>query len=230
MTSWVWKTKSKPAKRRKQKDSLTAINNKTQRIKERVWKAAACHRKRKTKSRDLPAVIWRRVGGVPGGRSVLKFQSNGWWRRSVILSLLSACRWSSIRSGMHLYKEQLEQFLSENRVRYSYDKTVPSFKTLGLLWTKEDAFVLFLRKRYSYCLCTFLSRYVRTVKVQTVLKLLFLSVLRHPWRVKTDRGVSLLHLIIVSFFHYTPFQIAQKELNSLFQVSAIWTSLSLSVF
>ena len=60
--------------------------------------------------------------------------------RSVILSLLVSVDASSIRSGMHLYKEQLEQFLSENRARVLYDKTVPSFKTfVDYFGPKKDA-------------------------------------------------------------------------------------------
>lgn len=50
--------------------------------------------------------------------------------RCVILSLLISVDASSIKSGMHLYKEQLEQFLSEDRAKVLYDKTAPVFETI----------------------------------------------------------------------------------------------------
>ena len=50
--------------------------------------------------------------------------------RCVILSLLISVDASSIKSGMHLYKEQLEQFLSEDRAKVLYDKTAPVFEII----------------------------------------------------------------------------------------------------
>lgn len=50
--------------------------------------------------------------------------------RCVILSLLISVDASSIKSGMHLYKEQLEQFLSKDRAKVLYDKTAPVFETI----------------------------------------------------------------------------------------------------
>lgn len=50
--------------------------------------------------------------------------------KCVILSLLISVDASSIKSGMHLYKEQLKQFLSEDRAKVLYDKTAPVFETI----------------------------------------------------------------------------------------------------
>lgn len=50
--------------------------------------------------------------------------------RCVILSLLISVDASSIKSGMHLYKEQLEQFLSEDRAKVLYDKTASVFEVI----------------------------------------------------------------------------------------------------
>lgn len=49
--------------------------------------------------------------------------------RCVIMSLLVSVDASSVKSGLHLFKEQLEQFLSESRARVLYDKTAPAFNT-----------------------------------------------------------------------------------------------------
>lgn len=49
--------------------------------------------------------------------------------RCVIMSLLVSVEASSVKSGLHLFKEQLEQFLSESRARVLYDKTAPAFNT-----------------------------------------------------------------------------------------------------
>ena len=47
----------------------------------------------------------------------------------MIMSLLVSVEASSVKSGLHLFKEQLEQFLSESRARVLYDKTAPAFNT-----------------------------------------------------------------------------------------------------
>ena len=49
--------------------------------------------------------------------------------RCVIMSLLVSVEASSVKSGLHHFKEQLEQFLSESRARVLYDKTAPAFNT-----------------------------------------------------------------------------------------------------
>lgn len=49
--------------------------------------------------------------------------------RCVIMSLLVSVEASSVKSGLHLFKEQLEQFLSESRARVLYDKTALAFNT-----------------------------------------------------------------------------------------------------
>lgn len=49
--------------------------------------------------------------------------------RCVIMSLLVSVEASSVKSGLHLFKKQLEQFLSESRARVLYDKTAPAFNT-----------------------------------------------------------------------------------------------------
>ena len=128
-------------RRRKQKDSLTAIT-KTQRIKRKSPKSSCLpQKKEKTKKADSAGSDLEGVLGSFCGRSVLKTSKvTDDEVRSVILSLLVSVDASSIRSGMHLYKEQLEQFLSENRARVLYDKTVPSFKTfVDYFGPKKDA-------------------------------------------------------------------------------------------
>lgn len=50
--------------------------------------------------------------------------------RCIVLSLLISADASSVKSGMHLYKDQLGLFLSENRAKVLYDKTVPVFESV----------------------------------------------------------------------------------------------------
>lgn len=58
--------------------------------------------------------------------------------RAVIMSLIISVDASNIKSGMHLYKEQLEQFLPETKARVLYDKTIPAFPAVVDYFSVEN--------------------------------------------------------------------------------------------